>query len=80
MSAAGPAATDAKALLDALTVPARTLVFCDDTDIAGQPVPWLQPDLRILVAVEMSSETYGAAAAKLEARLAGLGMPEFHAA
>lgn len=71
---------DAKAVLEALPEPGRTLVFCDDTDISGQPVPWLQPDLRILVAVEMSSEDYAAAAAKLEARLASLGMPEFHAA
>lgn len=70
----------AKQLLEGLVQPGRTLVFCDDTDIAPQPVPWLQPDLRILVAVEMSSEAYAAAAAELTARLASLGMPEFHAA
>lgn len=70
----------AKALLEALTEPGRTLVFCDDTDISGQPVPWLQPDLRILVAVEMSSEAYAVAAAEIEAELSSLGMPEFHAA
>lgn len=70
----------AKPLLETLTRPGRTLVFCDDTDIAPQPVPWLQPDLRILVAVEMGSEVYAAAAAELTDRLARLGMPEFHAA
>jgi hypothetical protein len=75
-----PAGGSAKQLLANLAEPGRTLVFCDDTDIAPQPVPWLQPDLRILVAVEMSSEAYAAAVVALEARLASLGMPEFHAA
>ena len=70
----------AKQLLENLTQPGRSLVFCDDTDIAPHPVPWLQPDLRILVAVELGSEAYAAAAADMTARLASLGMPEFHAA
>lgn len=65
-------------LLDHLKPPRRTLVFCDDTDIAAG-VPWLRPDLRILVAVEMSSERYAPAAAGIEAALERLGMPEFHA-
>lgn len=73
------AGSGAKQPLANLTEPGRTLVFCDDTDIAPQPVPWLQPELRILVAVEISSEAYTVAAAELAARLAILGMPEFHA-
>ena len=80
MPASAAAAMGAEALLQALAEPGRTLVFCDDTDISGQPVPWLQPDLRILVAVEMSSRAYAVAAAELEAKVASLGMPEFHAA
>jgi hypothetical protein len=73
-----PVAPDAVSA--ALAVPGRTLIFCDDTDIAGQPVPWLEPDLRILVAVEMGSEAYAIAAAAMAAELSSLGVTEFHAA
>jgi uncharacterized protein DUF3800 len=80
VAGAGHAPATAKVLLEGLSQPGRTLIFCDDTDIAGQPVPWLQRDLRILVAVEIESESYVSAAAEMMAHLAVLGMPEFHAA
>lgn len=66
------------ALLDELLVPGRRLVFCDDTDLDGKAVAALEPDIRILVAVQIGSEAYAPAAAQISAYLAGLGMPEFH--
>jgi hypothetical protein len=80
MTADNQVAATASALLASLGQSGRTLVFCDDTDIAGQPVPWLKPDLRILVAVEIDSESYASAASEMVSYLANLGMPEFHAA
>lgn len=66
-------------LVNELAVPGRTLVFCDDTDIAQQPVETLQPDLRILVAVQMRSESYAAMDVALTAALDEFGVGEFHA-
>lgn len=65
-------------LTDQIAVAGRTLVFCDDTDIAGQPVAKL-PDLRILVAVQMASESYVALDATMSAALDRYGVAEFHA-
>ena len=62
-----------------LNVPGRRLVFCDDTDLDGKPVAALEPDIRILVAVEVASETYAPAATQMAAYLAGVAMLEFHA-
>lgn len=69
----------ATALTDQLAIAGQTLVFCDDTDIAEQPVATLQPDLRILVAVQMPSENYAALDATLTAALDQYGVQEFHA-
>lgn len=80
MAATGLAAPTANELLAGLGQSGRRLVFCDDTDIAGHKVPWLEPDLRILVAVEMDSEAHVKAAAEMAPCLARLGMEEFHAA
>jgi len=66
-------------LTDHFTVTGRTLVFCDDTDIAGQPVAKLRPDLRILVAVQVASENYVALDAAMTAALDQYGVAEFHA-
>ncbi len=55
------------------------MVFCDDSDIAGQPVAHLVPDLRLIVAIEMRSELYIRAAERVAERLAELGMSKFHA-
>lgn len=67
------------ALTDHLAIEGRTLVFCDDTDIAGQPVDTLQPDLRILVAVQVPSENYAALDTAMTAALDQFGVHEFHA-
>lgn len=66
-------------LTNQLAVGGRTLVFCDDTDIAGQPVSKLRPDLRILVAVQVASENYAALDAAMTAALDQYGVAEFHA-
>ncbi|GGN61494.1 hypothetical protein GCM10011349_44170 [Novosphingobium indicum] len=66
-------------LADQFAVAGRTLVFCDDTDIAGQPVAKLRPDLRILVAVQMASENYAALDGAMTAALDQYGVAEFHA-
>ncbi len=66
-------------LTDQFAVAGRTLVFCDDTDIAGQPVAKLRPDLRILVAVQVASENYAALDAAMTAALDQYGVAEFHA-
>lgn len=68
-----------KALTDQLAVAGRTLVFCDDTDIAEQPITTLRPDLRILVAVQVPSEHYAALDAAMTAALDQYGVAEFHA-
>ena len=62
-----------------LSVPGRRLVFCDDTDLDGKPVAALEPDIRILVAVELTSDAYDGAATEIADHLASLGMAEFHA-
>lgn len=69
----------ASGILDELVVPGRRLIFCDDTDLEGRPVAMLEPDLRILVAVELDSGAYASAALQMAAYLDNLGMPEFHA-
>ena len=66
-------------LTDQLAVAGRTLVFCDDTDIIGQPVAKLRPDLRILVAVQVASENYVALDVAMTAALDQYGVAEFHA-
>lgn len=66
-------------LTNQLAVAGRTLVFCDDTDIAGQPVAKLRPDIRILVAVQVASESYAALDAAMTAALDQYGVDEFHA-
>lgn len=66
-------------LTDQLAMDGRTLVFCDDTDVAEQPVATLQPDLRILVAVQVLSENYATLDAAMVAALDQYGVPEFHA-
>ncbi|NKK74315.1 DUF3800 domain-containing protein [Rhizobium leguminosarum bv. viciae] len=62
-----------------LLVPDRVLVFCDDTDIAQQPVETLQPDLRILVAVQLTSNDYGPLSRRIQSWLKANGAAEFHA-
>ncbi len=66
-------------LKDALLAPDRVLVFCDDTEIAGQPVETLNPDLRILVAVQLESDHYASVSAEMSAWLFEAGVTEFHA-
>lgn len=66
-------------LPEMLSEPERVLVFCDDTDIAQQPVQSLQPDLRILVAVQLSSNDYGPISEKITAWLKDNDATEFHA-
>ena len=66
-------------LADRLGVPGQTLVFCDDTDFAGQSVTALEPDLRVLVAVQIASDTYARLDAAMMAALDGYGVTEFHA-
>lgn len=78
-AAENPPAAGEPQLANELFVPGRTLVFCDDTDIAGQPVEALKPDLRILVAVQMESDGYAALDAAITAALAENGVSEFHA-
>lgn len=72
-------ATSIESLSDQLAMAGRTLVFCDDTDIVDQPVPTLQPDLRILVAIQVPSENYAALDAAMMAALDHFGVTEFHA-
>jgi len=62
-----------------LHAPGTTLVFCDDTDIQGQPIPTMHPDLRILAAVQMRSESYSALEAAMATARATYGVSEFHA-
>lgn len=62
-----------------LGTPEHLLVFCDDTDIAQQPVASLQPDLRILVAVQLISDSYPPLASKLQSWLHENAVGEFHA-
>jgi hypothetical protein len=71
-----PAALD---LIGQLSLPGRTLVFCDDTEISGQPIATLEPDLRILAAVQLSSEGYATIDAAMTAALESYGVAEFHA-
>lgn len=66
-------------LTNHFAVTGRTLVFCDDTDIAGQPVAKLRPDLRMLVAVQVASEIYVVLDAAMTAALDRYGVAEFHA-
>lgn len=66
-------------LSDELLVPGRTLVFCDDTEICGQPTTALRPDLRILVAVQIASDCYPVIDQAISAALKQLGVSEFHA-
>ncbi len=72
-------AASGMALIDQLAVAGRTLVFCDDTDIAEQPVSTLRPDLRLLVAVQVPSEHYPALDGAMTAALDQYGVTEFHA-
>ena len=65
-------------MLDQLLVPGRKLVFCDDTDIAGQPALNIVPDLRLILAIEMCSELYPQAAKRIAGRLAELKTSRFH--
>lgn len=67
------------ALSSPLHAPGTTLVFCDDTDIQGQPIPKMRPDLRILAAVQMRSESYGALEAEMATARTMYGVSEFHA-
>lgn len=69
----------ANAVLGQLEEPGRTLVFCDDADLAGTPVPGLAADLRILCALVLPSESYSLAVSRMSERLAALDQTEFHA-
>lgn len=62
-----------------LSVPGRTLIFCDDTEIAGQPIATLEPDLRILAAVQIPSEGYATLDSAMTTALQSYGVGEFHA-
>jgi hypothetical protein len=66
-------------LQNMLRVPGQTLIFCDDTDIQKRPVRTLEPDLRILVALQIDSAKYPAIEAALFAKLKDTGVSEFHA-
>ena len=66
-------------LAEQLLVPGRTLVFCDDTDLPGQPLATLQPDLRILVAVQMPSDDYAELSTSIAAALERHEVDKFHA-
>ncbi len=66
-------------LPEILLKPDRVLVFCDDTDIAQQPVASLQPDLRILIGVQLMSNDYGTLSEKIQSWLEANGATEFHA-
>ena len=66
-------------LTDQLPASGRTLVFCDDTEIAGQPLATLEPDLRILAAVQMPSEGYATLDTAMTKALQSIGVVEFHA-
>ena len=56
-----------------------TLVFCDDSDIAEQPVPSLRPDLRVLVAVQITSDSYRSLNEAIASALTRFNVHEFHA-
>jgi hypothetical protein len=68
--------TNAKNILHNLTKPGRTLVFCDESDVHGQPNPAFVEDIRVLCAVEIDSTHYR----KIDIReqIVGLKKNEFH--
>lgn len=58
----------ANAVLGQLDEPGRTLGFCDDTDLAGTPVPGLAAGLGILCALVLPSESYSLAVSRMSER------------
>jgi hypothetical protein len=71
----------ASQIVEGLTAPGSTLVFCDDSDITDSPHENLAPNLRILCALVLSSEDYALIKARMENKLKMLGenLIEFHA-
>jgi len=53
------------------------LIFCDDSDIQGQPNPNFVPDLRVLCAIKIDSANYNNL--DISKQIARFGVPEFHA-
>jgi len=51
--------TEAKDIIENLADLSGSLVFCDDSDIHGQPNPDLVADIRVLCAIQMESSNYG---------------------
>lgn len=70
----------AQAILNSLTLPSQTLVFCDDTNIPGSPVTSFVNETRMLGAIVMSSSDYEVALGVIAELLVEVGVDEFHAA
>lgn len=66
-----------KDILNNLLDAGRTLIFCDDSDIQGQPNPNFVPDLRVLCAIKIDSTNYNNL--DISKQIAHFGMTEFHA-
>jgi len=67
----------AKNILNSLGNAGRTLIFCDDSDIQGQPNPNFLPDLRVLCAINIDSTSYNDL--DISKQIARFGMTESHA-
>lgn len=68
---------DIKDILKDLGKAGRTLIFCDDSDIQGQPNPNFVSDLRVLCAIKVDSANYDKL--DISKQIGSLGVKEFHA-
>jgi hypothetical protein len=68
---------DIKDIINNLGEAGRTLIFCDDSDIQGQPDPNFVSDLRVLCAIKIDSANYDKL--DISKKLDRLSVKEFHA-
>jgi hypothetical protein len=66
-------------ILEGLCVPRRRLVFVDESETPGKPLPRLAANYRVMCGVSMVSEKYEAVGPLLRSTLQDLGVDEFHA-
>jgi len=66
-----------KDILNNLDHADRTLIFCDDSDIQGQPNPNFVPDLRVLCAIKVDSANYNKL--DISKQISRFDVTEFHA-
>jgi hypothetical protein len=68
----------ADAILAELTLPGRTLAFCDETDLTTVPTATMVGDIHAWVAAILPSESYVGLETALISYRAQHGLPEFH--